>query len=266
MNKYCTIQGWYGRFGNNIQQISNGIFFALQNKIGFVSPEHQLINGFRLNVTEPEICLYKSNFFNFVSCSNNDWTLDFSCDVNKLNEIRYKIVKNIIQPNLKINITDIRSFDDDVLVVHIRTGDIFSSNPHRLYVQNPLDFYKNLINKFRKTIIVCENRNFLIEELCKIDTVTVCNGNLEQDLITVLSAKNLVSSGVGTFVIAAGMLSNNLKNFYCTNIYLEDHLNPNMLDPQINIHMSQITNYINIGEWGNTQEQQSLMLNYKLEI
>jgi len=265
MKNYCTIQSWYGRFGNNIQQISNGIFFALQNRIGFVSPQHPLINGFQLNVTEPENCVFRSNFFNFISCSNNDWTLDFKCDVKTLNEIRHKIVKNIIQPNLKINVADIKSLDDDVLVIHIRTGDIFSPNPHRLYVQNPVDFYKKLINKFSQTVIVCENTNFIIEELCKNDTVTVSSGNLEQDLVTLLSAKNLASSGVGTFVIAAGMLSNNLKNFYCTNIYLEDHLNPNMLDPQININISQITDYINIGDWRNTQEQQSLMLNYKLE-
>ena len=265
VDKYCTIENWYGRFGNNIQQISNGIFYALQNNIGFVSPEHPLIRKFNINISNPENCIFKSNFFHFIPCSNNNWTTDFACDITQLNHLRYKIVKNIIQPNLKISVSDIKCFDEDTLVIHLRTGDIFSSNPHSLYVQNPIDFYKILINKFKETIVVCENLNFLTEELCALDTVKISNGDLTKDLTTILSAKNLASSGVGTFVIAGAMLSNNLKNFYCTDIYLKDHLNPEMLDRQTNINMSQVTKYIEIGDWHNTAQQQKLMLTYKME-
>ena len=73
---------------------------------------------------------------------------------------------------------------------------------------------------------------------------------MEEDFKTLLSAKNLATSGVGTFSIAAALMSKNLKNLYCSDIFLDHHLNPYMIDANsVNIHIYNIKNYIDIGEW-----------------
>ena len=77
-----------------------------------------------------------------------------------------------------------------------------------------------------------------------------------------MNAYNLVSSGVGTFAIAAALCSNKLNNFYCTDLYLTNHLNPEMLKGP-NIFRTELKKYIKIGEWKNTLEQTELMMNYK---
>jgi len=264
---YCTLQGWYGRFGNNIQQISNGIYYAMENNICFISPEHQLVRGFKFNNKENNNCVLKSNFYDFIKCSNNNYNLDFSCNVEKLNLNRDLIVKKIIRPNLKIDINSFEPLPSNEVVMHIRTGDIFISNPHILYVQNPLSFYQKIIDKYDKVYIVCENTNFIVDLLLQNSKVVLHSKSIEEDLSLIMRAQNVVSSGVGTFVIAASMLSTNIKNFYCTNLYLEDHLNPTMLSKDINVNMTNINleKYIKIGDWKNNEEQRQIMLKYDLE-
>jgi len=157
-------------------------------------------------------------------------------------------------------------FDEDTLVIHIRSGDIFIDNPHRLYVQNPLWYYEEIIKDYSKVILVTEkdSNNPVVMELVKNPKVKVQASTIEEDFATLLRAKNLVSSGVSTFSAAAALCSKNIQNFYCSNIYLTEHLNPTMLyNTDINIIMTNIKNYIRIGEWKNTYEQRMLMINHK---
>ena len=52
MSNLNVISNWYGRLGNNIQQICNGILFSSLNGDGFVSIEHELINQVVFNYNE----------------------------------------------------------------------------------------------------------------------------------------------------------------------------------------------------------------------
>jgi len=44
-----------------------------------------------------------------------------------------------------------------------------------------------------------------------------------------MNSINLTSSGVGTFPIMAASMSHKLKNFYFSNLYSNEHLNPELL-------------------------------------
>ena len=76
---------------------------------------------------------------------------------------------------------------------------------------------------------------------------------LDNDFNTLLGAKNLATSGVGTFVIAAALMSENLKNFYFSNLYLKRGLNPEMLDAGINKTKINLKSFPPIGTWKNIE-------------
>ena len=144
-NTYDTfIPRWYGRLGNNIQQISNGIYFCQKNKIHFTSSDHPMIEAIDLN--------FGSTIWNIPSSSDN-WFYhfekeysDFDVDIDDLNKNRKNICEEYILPKLKVDHTKLNeTLPDDVLVVHIRSGDLYTHFPN-IHTQNPLSYYKELYN------------------------------------------------------------------------------------------------------------------------
>lgn len=255
---------WFERFGNNIQQISNGIMFAKSNNYCFISPEHELINSFKININEETNNLVYNKFFNcwnFKSC--HLW--------NEYNLHRHRIIKDIIYHHLKFknNITEKLPLDN--LVVHIRSGDIFrkTHKPCHKFVQNPLCFFEKIISQYNQIYICSEDdRNPVINYLSKLPNTTIyTNRNIIDDIILLMRSQNICIGGVGTFAVAISMLSQNLRNFYATDLDPKTFLNYNMINPEfINKHITHIDEdkYIKIGKWKNTRQQKELMINYKL--
>ena len=66
------------------------------------------------------------------------------------------VTQQYISPKFKFHIGE--ALDDDVLVIHLRGGDLYTklNNANPEYVQNPLSFYEALVSRFNKTIVVCE--------------------------------------------------------------------------------------------------------------
>jgi len=80
-----------------------------------------------------------------------------------------------------------------------------------------------------------------------------------------LNAKHVASSGVGTFAIAAALCSRKIKNFYCSDLHITEHLNYKMLyNTDVTINLMELPNYIGIGEWKNTSEQRDFIFDYKI--
>lgn len=254
-----TISNWYGRLGNNIQQICNGILFSEINNQGFFSPPHDLINVIKFNC-DIETPVSYNRFFHYNTISK-----DFDIDLNYLYSNIKRICELYVTPNFKFNIGE--TFDDDTLVIHIRSGDIFQiefDSPHA-YTPNPLSYYINLVNMFKKVIVVTESDNYnpIIPKLEKYNNVTIQSSDIATDFSTLLRAKNLASSGTGTFSVAAALCSLNIKNFYYTNLYLDEHLNPEMLkSSSINLVMTNLKNYLTHYSWRNNQQQRSFILEY----
>jgi hypothetical protein len=257
-----TISAWYGRFGNNIQQILIGLLYAQKNQYYFISPDHELIKSFnnKKNPSNKSYFKFKNQFFYYNSKKNRSSDVevpyDFICqNINQI-AIQYLL------PNFKFSVK--KKFSHETLVVHLRSGDIFDPKvpPDRFYVQNPLSYYKYLISMFKNTIIVAEpGLNPILNELKKIKSVTCFSGSIVEDFELLLRAQNLASSGVGTFSIAAALCSKNLKNLYCSNLYIKEHLNPEMIK-NAKVNIIYLNNYIKIGEWARSKKQYELLMNY----
>lgn len=259
-NTLNTISHWYGRLGNNIQQICNGILYSEIHEQGFFIPPHELIDQVVFN-SEGKTAVRPNRFFYY----NTEYK-DFDIPVDYLYKNIRKVAKKFVSPKLKVNVGE--PFDDDTLVIHIRSGDVFSHPPPN-YIPNPLCYYLNLIEEYDKIVVVTETDNYnpVVDELKKIKKVTIQTKTIEEDFATLMRAKNLASSGAGTFAVAAALCSSNIENFYCSNIYLDEHLNPDMLiqSEGINVYMMELKNYIEPGTWSNSEQQRKFILEYKNE-
>lgn len=250
---------WYGRLGNNIQQIANAILIAKENETNFTCPFHPNIEPFD------------------VSFGNNSYDYNSKCfywegpyrEVNLGTNFIYKnmreVCRDIIYPQLKI--PDV-AVDEDTLVIHIRSGDVFNqdlTNPE-MYAPNPLYFYLELLKGFKRAIVVTENDDYnpIVRELSYRDKVAIQKGSVEEDFGILLGAKHLANSGVGTFGIAAALCSNKVKHFYCSPLAIGEHLNWTMLRrTDVSIHLLQLPNYLRPGQWRNSDEQRQYILDYQ---
>ena len=78
----------------------------------------------------------------------------------------------------------------------------------------------------------------------------IISGSLENDANILLNAPNLATSGVSAFPIACALLSQKLENLIVSNIYLNEHLNPKMINKDfVDVERYEIKNYIDIGEF-----------------
>jgi hypothetical protein len=251
-----TISSWYGRFGNNLQQISNAIYYCMENNINFYCPEHEHINSFEINFGEDRDLHSDFYYFNSKYLS--------TCIVEQMNCHRSKLLQDYVVPHFKVNYNP--NINTNTLVIHIRQGDIFSAFPHADYVQNPLWYFRQIIETYDDVLIVTEGNSLsrIVAELTKDPKVRLQSGSVMEDFYTIMNASNVVTSGVGTFAMSAVLCSVSIKNFYCTDLYLTNHLNPEMLKGP-NIFRTELKEYIKIGQWKNTLEQREFMLNYKGE-
>ena len=202
----------YGRFGNIIQQLCNIIDIAIAYKHN-IKINVKKLNFFDLSVIEKYFNKYNNNEiitdeYNFFY----RYKLPFSNDIFKQNiEERNKI----LQKAFLINNIDKLSEND--MVIHIRSGDIFSSNPHSNYVPPPLAYYTKQLDKckYEKIHIICEDTiNPVVNELLKLYKNAVWEkNNLEKDIRIILGATNIIYS-VGTFIPSLILLSNNNKYLY----------------------------------------------------
>ncbi len=262
-NIYDTfIPRWFGRLGNNIQQISNGIYFCQKNEIHFTSPDHPMIKAIDLpfGTKEYKISDKSHNWFYFFKGPD----ADFDADISDLNLKRKHICEEFILPNLKIDFVDL-PLDDDICVAHIRSGDVYSPRSHPFYVQNPLLYYYEILNIFNgKVIFITEDDNSPITIALRQFGQQVHVLPTENSYELLLRARNIATSGVGTYAVSAAFCSKNIKKLYCTNLWLDDALNPTMLKEHLDVLCADINDnkYIKIGGWNYTGENVKTILEY----
>lgn len=274
--KNLTIRNYRGRFGNNLQQLATGIIYAELNNANFYSKKHPLFKN---------IFIVNDRFFNLIKFFRKRYDFFNLNKENKLEKYNQQLIhqnflkkkfyleninrvcKNIIAEKISfLNYVDI---DEDTLVIHIRSGEIFNGkDKYSDYVQNPIGYYEILIDKYPKILIVSENKeNPVIDYLLKNKKVKFQSSTMENDFNTLVSATNLATSGVGTFATAASLISKKLKNFYCTDIFLDNHLNPTMLDKEfVKIYIFKVENYIPIGSWISNKQNIERMLDRNINI
>lgn len=239
-NNY-SVSYFFSRFGNNLQQIANGIIYCNFTKSNFYSPKHQYIDKFKVinNKLHALFFTFKKYYRFFYFLNSEDFPTKLSNDF--LIKNIQSVFKESISPN--INFLNDMKVDEKMLVIHIRSGDIFKKHK-KDYYQNPLSYYERLINLYEKVLIVTSSDR--LNPVCKIlgtyKNVEIQSSSFENDFNTLYNATNLATSGVGTFPIAAALMSKKLKNIYYTNLYLGEHLNPEMItDNDVKHHKFKIS-------------------------
>ena len=239
------LEKWYGRLGNNIIELSNIIDIALfyKHNIQF-KVSHKL---FDLKIIHDYFCQYSNN--EILRDVNNFFyqqRLPFPKEVfNNNNPIKIHLLKQAFL------VKDINKLDEDDVVIHIRSGDIFKKKPHRIYAPPPLAFYEHILDKheYKNIIILCEDMvNPVINELLQIyENSAYCKNTLQDDIRILLGATNVISS-VGTFVPSLLLLSE----------YVKYHYSIHFTEPQLRGY------YLDMIPWRNTPSQRSYILNYRI--
>ena len=247
------INNWTGRIGNNILQLIRAIHYAIENKHRIIIfNSHKLLSSQKIIINN-EVCNDMKICDTFFSLSKFNLK-DPSPYVMKQYFHRY------ISPIFLIKIGN-ASLDDTSIYVHFRGGDIFSSNPHKAYVQPPLSYYKNIIDDYENAILVCEdNKNPCINELLKQENIEFTSNTLEKDLSILSNVSNLVI-GFGTFGFLLYLMNPYLKNLYIPDYFINE-LPEGEWGNELNLNIINLPNYIKVGEWKNSVEQRIFMINY----
>jgi hypothetical protein len=214
---HIKINNWVGRLGNNIIQVKNAIQIALfYNYETVIIPDNIFFNItvinindkndlIKLNINE-KIITNEDDFFYENKIKNIDTKL-FHLNIDKTISILKKIFK--IKGNIKLN-------DNDV-VIHIRSGDVFSNNPHPSYIMPPLSYYTTILNNnnFHNIYIISEDTsNPIIYNLIELyPNIIFRLRNIKNDIEFLLSCKNVIES-FGSFTNSLLLLSDNVENIY----------------------------------------------------
>ena len=185
-------------------------------------------------------------------------------------EIRIHYLRNEIILNLPKTVTHEKD-----LFIHIRSGDIFVSRPHRPYVQPPLCFYNDILTNFnfRNIYIISEDsRNPLIQKLLKIfPIISYSQKSIKEDISLLINAYNIVNS-ISSFVNSIIQLNYNLRYLWEYNIYHMDEkiyaynheFNKYPYNNYTIFRMEPSFYYINkMYQWKNKKSQIALMLKEK---
>ena len=277
-NDFAIFISNHGGFSNLVTAILNAIGLARLlniNSIYLIKTElsekffsNNLIFGdISLNLIhkEPKVSYISGTFLNhfyFLEKFNPDFK-----------NIRLAYARKILKMNTKS-----LSFLERDLVIHIRSGDIFTKKGiHPNYGQPPLSFYILCIKDFKPssvTLIYEDTKNPVINLLIKYIQDIGCQlrrptlKGIKEDISFIYNAKNVVC-GNGTFVLGILMGSYSIQNLYifeankeCINNWSLDRINNlNNIFDEIGIYRKNLLNK----NWSKTKFQLWLMKNYPVE-
>lgn len=263
----------YGRFGNNIQQAGLASMFANKYKVNVYVKNLQNIKPFKIINSKFSSFFRLSNnssrFFFYGSKEFNNFPPDDPLvkeDFEYYHENFYDSIRTFVKPNIEF-LKEL-NIDPNILVVHIRgfTKDNPNGN-HPDYIQNPIIYYKEILSNFDKTLVVTDDeQTSIIKSLKKDFNIKVQSTSIENDFNTLISAKNLATSGVGTFSISAAIISDRLENLFFSNFYLDRHLNPKMIQGGVKKFEFKIINYLKFGDWDVSKDNLETLIHNHKEI
>ena len=277
MGKYAKISAFNGQFGNHIQQISNAIYYCLEKGIGFkfenVQPldSYHMFNNFTMEGKETDLV---SSFFSIGEDRIEDLPLEnYENFIRSKKEICEKIVFPLIpKHDHHGHKYDYEEISDDALVIHFRGGDVWDTNygVHPHYSPFPYSFIKEVSEQYDDIVVVCQDLtspilNAFVSESQK--EIKIISGELFSDMNFLMNAKNLVQTGVGTFLPAIALMSNKVKNYYTCDNILKSQLNYKFLEPHINVHVTEVDDSVSFlgvengqSNWEASEEQVKILL------
>lgn len=264
------------RFGNAISLLNKFIFYCeiigcksiiLDKNIYSLIKNKIKIKTNNITIEVEDISKYKIN-------SNDtlfyDASLFFYYFFNIKPEIRFHLLRDEILQNLpKVN-----CFDKD-LYIHIRSGDIFTSNIISCYSQPPLCFYRILIESFEFHniyIISLDKENPVIKKLINQSSHIIYQKNsFLKDISILINAYNVVCS-ISSFLVTILQINYNLIKLFDYNLYKLDqkykHFHYDLYkyyNRNFTIYrMEPSPNYLKVMQnWKNSKIQRKLMVKEK---
>uniref|UniRef100_A0A6C0DQN2 Glycosyltransferase n=1 Tax=viral metagenome TaxID=1070528 RepID=A0A6C0DQN2_9ZZZZ len=244
------------RLGNFLKQLRYAIHIGLFYNYNVIIPEHALLNTTYLVI-------------------NNTITMDAQEITNKDEFFYSKRIDNVDKSAFSMNRAKVRNMikeifilksspinGSDHVVIHIRSGDLFSERrPHGAYLSPPLSYYTDIIStrSYENIYLVAEDRrNPCINRLLELYPKIVFKlQTLEDDIKLILAASNVIMS-VGTFIPELLNLSDNIKSIHA----------PSYWQPSVivcTVHKTDLSHYHKImSPWRNIPEQLQTMLSYRL--
>lgn len=237
MQTIVEIPNWNGGlFGNNIMQLAAAIFFA---KCCNGNTTVNIANNpfFRVNHT---LSFSKQFDIEINDVSEVYWN-DHS-QYNPINELvnieEYKIqlqknMKSVYENDIYTILNETFNFDaydydlSNTLVIHLRSGDIFSLVAPN-YIQCPWSYFEKILSKFNyNKVIICTGFGGSREDLmnpCYYKIIEFCNNHnievdyrlrsLSEDVYLLSHAEKIVIGGVSTFVLSCAHVNRNCKEIH----------------------------------------------------
>ena len=264
------ITKWGGRLGNNIQQLVNAIQVAIYYDYNLKIPDHWAFNTNYIIINDS---VKENDDYNkdIIADGNGRWGDFFFA--GRIKNIDSKLFNLNVDKSISIlksifKITTDISLNDKELVIHIRSGDIFTSPPNSsVYIMPPLSFYQRIIDKedFRNIYIIAENKkNPVIDKLLDLyPKIIFKKQSLQNDIKLLLSSKNVVES-YGTFTNSLLLLSDNIHNIYRPSYQITSKL---LLSEKkkITINEYDLKEYHRkLSPWRRSKEQLEMLLNYQM--
>jgi hypothetical protein len=267
---YSDVVRFVGRTANNWIQLLNCLYYSFNLKRfhKIVFPPHQFLSI--REIKNPECgkacrCDKKktdSSYFFFNNKLGFKPTLKILKDLHQQYLASYVVNIDLNKPSLNPN----------ELLIHIRSGDIFCSNPHLSYYPPPLDYYHRLIKGHGHHPIhfVYENeQNPCIKKLKEDYPGINCHSRSLKEDIELLCRAQTLAIGFGSFGLLIFLLSKNLKNLYAPSYQMEQNIlyNFDYSDVgSVNLTKIDLAPYIQqMGRrWSNSPEQRELMMSYKI--
>jgi hypothetical protein len=266
------LQGWMGRLGNHIIQLSCALHVAEQSRSQLLIPEHGTFRkrAYDFRDASAENCneVISGPFFLQSDCYQFPIRYDHERRRVLLNHVRTQMMHRSLRGRIKdlIRPEPDTKLDEETLVINMRSGsDIFRSDPppQNDYMQPPLSFYRYIIEKhnYRKCLIVTEpeRENPVINALLSWkdgpEIRIKKHRSVQNDVLTVLNARHLIAAH-STFTWCLALMSNRLVKYHqpftCRIRGITDFF----------VQTYEYDNYIRPGEWMASREQLRWMVEH----
>ena len=266
------------RFANNVYQMVRAIQIAREHNLGFVQMLDSPLFDFSSNneSSSPRLIDASDGAPDDAAVVEGDFfyseRFTGKTGVTSRAGAMTAIAREYLAPHLSIGSPKEPPAPDE-LVVHIRSGDIFGDDPHPLYGQPPLAFYRWAIERsltlgFTKIRVVAEDRLSpvidALEEFLDhrgIPFRMQIGESLENDVATLIAARGVVF-GVGTFGHAICMLSSSIEVLFeasRSGVYLSSFAYLDIFRAELG------DDYSPFSKWTGSPEQRQMMLTYPLE-
>ena len=270
---YC----WHNGLGNQLLTMINMLYYTFKFKklrhIRLPANPVFTINSHENDSTDEMTCectVEKDITRRINPCS--DW---FCLGVVELREMVAKHITYNFASDLKQAEYDIG--------IHIRSGDIFGGNVHWEYVQPPLDYYIQFIDRNpSKSIVIVHDtnerkphwRNPVLDKLIahisdnSLTNVTVQSKSVREDMWALCCSRNIVCA-MGTFALMCHLISPFSQRIYIPHYMVNKCRGKNWFSrkpaDEETVRVIDVSGYIKVGSWKNKPEQQQAMIDYTMK-